>query len=157
MQKKSWVEISLENWNVFVTDEFVWNPCTLKEMVQFVHDVYPVFAVIVSTFVHMLCGSIDDTMPSFNLFCVQVVVLSNYRVISWKYIIKCMKNSKWSQKGLKFQYVALNVACWMQKKSWVEISLEKWNAFETDESSSETLVLWKRWSSLYTKCIQFLP
>ena len=25
---------------------FVWNPCTLKEMVQFVHEVHPVFAVI---------------------------------------------------------------------------------------------------------------
>ena len=49
-----------------------------------------------------------------------------------------MKNIKWSQKGLKFQYVALNVACWKQKKSWVEISLEKWNAFETDEFSFET-------------------
>ena len=44
-----------------------------------------------------------------------------------------MKNIKRSQKGLKFQYVALNVACWMQKKSCVEISLEKRNAFETDE------------------------
>ena len=44
-----------------------------------------------------------------------------------------------------------------KKKSWVEISLEKWNVFVTDEFSSETLVLWKRWSSLYTKCIQFLP
>ena len=49
----------------------------------------------------------------------------------------------------------LHVGC--KKKSWVEISLEKWNAFETDEFSYETLVLWKRWSSLYTKCIQFLP
>ena len=44
----------------------------------------------------------------------------------------------------------------MQNKTWIEISLEKWNDFETDELSSETLVLWKRWSSLYTKCIQFL-
>ena len=26
-----------------------------------------------------------------------------------------MKNIKRSQKGLKFQYVALNVACWMEK------------------------------------------
>ena len=69
--------------------------------------------------------------------------------------MKWIKNSKWGQKGLKFYYVALNVACWMQKKSWVEISLLKWNAFETHELSSETLVLWKRWSSLYTKCIHF--
>ena len=68
-----------------------------------------------------------------------------------------MKNTKWSQKGLKFQYVALNVACWMQKKSWVEISLENVNVFVTDEFSSETLVLWKKWSNLYMKCIQFLP
>ena len=60
---------------------FVWNPCTLKEMVQFVHEVHPVFAVILSTLAHMLCGSNDDTMPSFNLFWVQVVALSNFKVI----------------------------------------------------------------------------
>ena len=107
-------------------------PLYFKKDGPVVHEVHPVFVVILSTFANMLCGSNDDTMPSFNLFCVQVVVLSNYRVISWKYIIKCMKNSKWSQKGLKFQYVALNVACWMQKRSWVEMSLEKWNAFEID-------------------------
>ena len=65
-------------WNRWV---FVWNPCTLKEMVQFVHEVHPVFAVILSTFAHMLCGSNDDTMPSFNLFWVQVVALSNFKVI----------------------------------------------------------------------------
>ena len=51
---------------------FVWNPYTLKEMVQFVHEVHPVFAVILSNFAHMLCGSNDYTMPSFNLFWVQV-------------------------------------------------------------------------------------
>ena len=62
-----------------------------------------------------------------------------------------MKNSKWSQEGLKFQYVALNVTCWMQKKSWVEISLEKWNVFVTDEFSCETLVLWMRRSPVCTR------
>src|SRR4051812_37459019 len=60
---------------------FVRNPCTLKEMVLFVQEVHPVFAVILSTFAHMLCGSNDDTMPSFNLFRVQVVALSNFKVI----------------------------------------------------------------------------
>ena len=60
---------------------FVWNPCTLKEMAQFVHEIHPVFAVILSTFAHMLCGSNDDTMPSFKLFWVQVVALSNFKVI----------------------------------------------------------------------------
>ena len=80
-KKKSWVEISLEKWNFFVTDEFSFEPCTLKEMVQFVQEVHPIFAVILSAFAHMLCGSNDDTMPSFNLFWVQVVVLSNFKVI----------------------------------------------------------------------------
>ena len=47
-----------------------------------------------------------------------------------------------------------HVGC--KKKSWVQISLAKWNVFVTNEFSSETLVLSKRWSSLYTKCIQFL-
>src|SRR3954471_9303394 len=54
---------------------------TLNETVQFVHEVHPVFAVILSTFAHMLCGSNDDTMPSFNLFRVQVVALCNFKVI----------------------------------------------------------------------------
>ena len=44
-----------------------------------------------------------------------------------------------------FQWCILNT-----KKSWVEISLEKWNVFVTDEFSFETLVLWKRCPS-YTR------
>ena len=56
-------------WNIWV---FVWNPHTLKEMVQFVHEAHPVFAVILSTFADMLCALNDDTMPSFNLFWVQL-------------------------------------------------------------------------------------
>ena len=31
-------------------------------MVQFVHEVHPVFAVILSTFVHILCGSNDEPL-----------------------------------------------------------------------------------------------
>ena len=46
----------------------------------------------------------------------------------------------------------LHVGC---KKGLSWNKLEKWNVFVRDEFSSETLVLWKRWSSLYTKCIQF--
>ena len=45
----------------------VWNPDTSKEIVRFVHEVHPVFAVTLSTFFHMLCGWNDDTMPTFNL------------------------------------------------------------------------------------------
>ena len=40
-----------------------------------------------------------------------------------------------------FEWCILNA-----QKSWVEISLEKWNSFVTDEFSSETLILWKKWS-----------
>ena len=43
------------------------------------------------------------------------------------------------------------------KKSGVVISLKKWSASVTDEFSSETLILWKRLSNLYTKCIQLWP
>ena len=50
----------------------VWNPDTLKEIVRFVHEVHPVFAVTLSTLLHMLCGSNDDTMPTFNLFRVHL-------------------------------------------------------------------------------------
>ena len=35
---------------------FVWNHCTLKEMVQFVHEVHPVFSVILSTFYKCYVG-----------------------------------------------------------------------------------------------------
>ena len=71
-------------------------------------------------------------------------------------ISKCMKNSKWSQKGLKIDDVALNGAYWTHKTFGVVIRLKKWNAFVIDEFSSETLILRKRLSILYTKCIQFL-
>ena len=54
----------------------VWNPDTSKEIVRFVHEVHPVFAVTLSTFLHMLCGSNDDTMPTFNLFRVHLKCFS---------------------------------------------------------------------------------
>ena len=65
------------------------------------------------------------------------------------------ENNKWSQKGLKNDDVALNGAFWTHKKSGVQISFIKWNPFVTDDLSSETLILRKRLSVLYTKCIQF--
>ena len=44
----------------------VWNSDTSKEIVRFVHEKHPVFAATLSTFLHMLCGSIDDTMQKEN-------------------------------------------------------------------------------------------
>ena len=84
-------------------------------------------------------------------------MLFNFRVLQLKIISKCMKNNKWSQKGLKNDDVASNGAFWTHKKSEVQISIKKWNPFVTDEFSDEILILWKRLFSLYTKCIQFLP
>ena len=134
------------------------NPDTSKEIVQFVHEVRPVFAVTLSTLLHMLCGWNYDPMPSFNIFRVHFVVIFNFSVIKLsKQIGKWLKNSKWYQKVLKIDDVALNGAYGMQKKFGVQISLKKCSARVTDEFSSETLILRKRLSSLYTKCVQFLP
>ena len=75
--KKSGVQISFKEWNPFVTDEFSgWNPDTLKEIVRFVHEMHPVFAVTLSTFLHMLCGWNDEIMPTFNLFRVHLKCFS---------------------------------------------------------------------------------
>ena len=56
-------------------------PDTAKDIVQFVDEVRPVFAVTLSTLSHMLCGWNDDTIPSFNIFTVHFVVIFNFTVI----------------------------------------------------------------------------
>ena len=53
-----------------------WNPDTLKEIVRFVDEVHPVFAVTLSTFLHMLCGWNGDIMRTFNLFRVHLKCFS---------------------------------------------------------------------------------
>ena len=70
---------------------FVSVPRTLKEMVQFVHEVHPVFDVILSTFAHMLCGSNDDIMPSSTFsefscsaFQLQGHLAQNKSLNAWK-------------------------------------------------------------------------
>jgi hypothetical protein len=136
---------------------FVRNPDTSKETVRFVHEVHPVFAVTHSSFYNMLCGWKVDTMPTFNLFRVHLKCFSISVLFSSKKSVSAWKIPKWSQKGLKIDDVALNGAFWTHKKYGVQISSKKWNPFVTDEFSSETLILRKRLSVLYTKCIQFLP
>ena len=73
-QKKFGDAISLKKWSADLCNRwvFVRNPDTSKEIVQFVQEVHPVFVVDLSTFLHMLCGWNDDTMPSFNLFGVHL-------------------------------------------------------------------------------------
>ena len=100
----------------------VWNRDTSKEIVRFVHEVHPVFAVTLSTFLPMLCGWNDDTMPNFQPFQSSCVVLFSISgSYSSKKISKCMKNNKWSQKWLKIDGVALNGAFWTHKKSRVQV------------------------------------
>ena len=81
-QKKSGVQISLKYIEVPCNRwVLVRNPDTPKEIVQFVHEVRPVFAVTLSTLLHMLCGWNDDTMPSSNIFRVHLLVIFNFTVI----------------------------------------------------------------------------
>ena len=93
---------------------------------------------------------------NFQLFQSSFVPLFNLMGHLAQKRSKWMKNTKWSQKGLNTDDVALNGSFWTHKKSGVQISSKKWNTFVTDEFSSETLILRKRLSVLYTKCIQFL-
>ena len=135
---------------------FLRNPDTSKEIVHFVHEVHPVFAVTLSTFRTCYVGEmmIPCQLSTFLEFICSAFQFQGHLA---QKISKCMKNSKWSRKGLKIDDVASNGAYWTHTKSAIEISLQKWNAFLTDEFSFETLILRKRLSILYTKCIQFLP
>ena len=63
-----------------------------------------------------------------------------------------MKSERVENWWCVFQWCILNT-----QKSGVQISSKKWNPFVTDEFPYESLILRKRLSVLYTKCIQFLP
>ena len=92
---------------------------------------------------------------NFQPFQSSFEMLFNFMVLLLKIISKCMKNNKWSQKGLKIDDVPLNGVFWTQKNYGVQISSRKWNPFVTVEFPYETLILRERLSVSYTKCIQF--
>ena len=128
---------------------------TSKEIVQFVHEVHPVFPVTLSIFSTWYVGEIMKPcqVSTFSEFIwsacqFQGHLAQNKSRNAWKIANEV-------KKGLKIDDVALNGANWMQKKSWIKICLKNWNPIVIDEFSSETLILRKRLSSLYTKCIQF--
>ena len=79
----------------------VWGPDTSKEIVRFVHEVHPVFAVTLSTFLHMLRGSNDDTMPTFNLFRVHLKCFPISGSYSSKYSVNARKITNEVRKGWK--------------------------------------------------------
>ena len=101
--KKSRVQISSRKMKSLCNRwAFVWNPDTSKEIVRFVHEVHLVFAVTLSTFLHMLCGWIDDTMRTSNLFrdhlkCFPISgsYISKYSVNAWKITNEVRKGWKW--------------------------------------------------------------
>ena len=130
----------------------VWNPDTSKEIVRFVHEVHPVFAVTLSTSCTFYVGQmmIPCQLSTFSEF---ICSAFQFQGLIAEKISKCMKNNKWSQKGLKIDDVALNGAFWTNEKSRVQIISNKWNPFVTDEFPYETLIPRKRLSILYTKCI----
>ena len=134
---------------------FVRNPDTSKEIVQFVHEVHPVFPVTLSLFSTCYVGEI--------MIPCQLSTISEFICSAFQFRVILAQNKSWNawklanevRKWLKSDGVALNGAYWMQKKSWVKICSKNWNPFVIDVFSSETLILRKRLSSLYTKCIQF--
>ena len=133
----------------------VWNPDTSKEIVCFVHEGHPVFAVSISTFLHMLCGWNDDTMQPFNCFRVHLKCFSISGSYSSKKLVNSWKMTNEVRKGWK-----LMIWLWMvhfeHRKTMEFKQVKKWNPFVTDEFPYETLILRKRLSVLYAKCIQFL-
>ena len=62
-------------------------------------------------------------------------------------------HEKYQMKSERVEISVCGFECCMLdgKKDWVEISLEKWNVFVTDEFLSETLVIWKRYGPVCTR------
>ena len=85
-----------------------------------------------------LCSFVDP-------FHFQGHLAQNKSLNAWKIANEVRKGSNFST-----WLWMVHIEC---KKSWVQKSLEKWNAFVTDAFSYKTLTLRKRWSSLYTKYI----
>ena len=100
--KNSGVQICLKKMKSLCTRRVsVWNPDTSKEIVRFVHEVHPVFAVTLSTLLHMLCGWNDDTMPTFNLFGVHLKCFSISGSYSSKKSVNAWKITNEDRKGWK--------------------------------------------------------
>ena len=156
--EKLGVQISSRKWNPFVTDEFPCETLILRMRLSVLYtkciQFLPTHSQLFSTFY------VGEMMVpcQFSTFSEFMCSAFHFKGHIAKKISKCMKSNKWSRKGLKIDDVALNGAFWTQKNYGVQISsTKKWNPFVTDEFPYETLILRKRLSVLYTKCIQFLP
>ena len=75
--------------------------------------------------------------------------------------------TKWPGNWKALQMTSERVANWWHRFEWCIVNAKigrsskkfkkHWSARVTDEFSSETLILRKRLSSLYTRCVQFSP
>ena len=81
---------------------FVWNPCTLKEMVQFVHEVHPVFAAIPSTFHTCYVGQmmIPGQVSTFSEFICSVFLFQGH--LAQNKSLKAWKLANEVRKGCNF-------------------------------------------------------
>ena len=156
--KKSWVEISLEKWNVFVTDEFscetlvLWRDgpvctrsasCFCRNPLNFCTHVMWVKWWYHAKFQPFLSSG-------YSPFQFQGHLAENKSWNAWKI-------SNEVKKGWNFSMWIWMLHVLDAKKVLSWNKLRKMKCLCNSEFSSETLVLWKRWSSLDTKCIQFLP
>ena len=137
---------------------FVWNLDTSKEIVPFCTRSSSSFGRNpLNLLAHDMWVKLwyDANFQPFQssfavLFNLSVILAQNKSWNAWKIANEI-------RKGLKSDDVALHGAYSMQKKSWLKICYKKWNSFVIDEFSSETLILRRRLSSLYMKCIHFFP
>ena len=158
MQKNSWVKICLKNWNPFVIDEFSSETLILRNRLSSLYKKCIQFFLYPSQ-LFSTCYVHEIMIPC------QLPTISEFICSAFQFRVILAQNKSWNawkiahdvRKGLKSDDVALDGAYWMQKNSWVKICLKNWNPFVIDEFSSEILILRKRLSILYTKCIQFLP
>ena len=134
------------------------DPDTLKEIVHFVHEVHPVFCrhplyffahpMRVKWWYHA------KFQPFQSSFCSDFQFHGH---LAQNKSVNASKISNYVRTGWK-----LTMWLWMVHNECKKVRscnklLKFWIAGVTDEFSSETLILRKRLSSLYTKCIQFLP
>ena len=156
-QKNYGVQISSRKWNPFVTDEFPYETLILRKRLSVLYTKCIQF-LMQASLLSCTCYVGEMMTPcQLSTFSEFICSAFQFQGLIARKISKCMKNNKWSQKGLQnwwcgFEWCILNT-----EKLWSSNKFKKWNPFVTDEFPYETLILRKRLSVLYTKCIQFLP
>ena len=121
-QKNYGVEISSRKWNLFVTHEFPCDTLILRMRLSVLYTKCIQFFLSASL---LSCTCyVGEMMTPCQLSTFSEFICSAFQfkgLIAQK-ISKCMKNKKWSQKGLKIDDVALNGAFWTQKNYGLQIS-----------------------------------